>query len=211
MDTIRERLAKLAGQPKLVQLTRDYPGDQPHHGFVLGVGHDLVLLHEFSDFCPYGYAALRVADVKRVRSGRQERFWQKMFRGEGLMTPADAPFDVPLDNFRSLLATLYARGRYIIVQCEDRETDDNNYFDVGRIVRWGESSISFLGFTTTGKWFEKPWTIPYKNITQVEFDTPYINTYAKYLKPPPIAGRQRRTGAGRSKSTTNGKPRSADN
>ena len=85
MGQARDRLAKLVGQQKKVQVTRAYPGEPIHNGFVLGIGRDLALLHHFHDFYPEGFTALRVADIKRVRSSEHERFWEKMFRAEGIM------------------------------------------------------------------------------------------------------------------------------
>src|SRR5205085_12079359 len=75
MSQTRDRLSKLVGQPKMAHLTRGYPGEPTHRGFVLGLGRDLVLLHQFHDFYPEGYTALRAADIKRVRSGKHERSW----------------------------------------------------------------------------------------------------------------------------------------
>jgi len=76
MSQTRDRLAKVVGKPRKVRLTRAYPGETTHNGFVLGLGRDLMLLQQFHDFSPERYTALRVADIKRVRSGEHERFWR---------------------------------------------------------------------------------------------------------------------------------------
>jgi hypothetical protein len=99
MGQARDRVSKLVGQPKKAHLTRGYPGQPTHNGFVLGLGRDLVLLHQFHDFYPEGYTALRVADIKRVRSGEHKRFWETMFRGEGLIERVGIPYEVPLEDF----------------------------------------------------------------------------------------------------------------
>ena len=185
MGQTRDRLSKLVGQPKKAQLTRGFPGEPTHNGFVLGLGRDLVLLHQFHDFYPEGYAALRVADIKRVRSGEHERFWERMFRGEGLMERVGIPYEVPLDDFRSLLAALHGRGQHVIVECEDRKTADDDDFFIGRVVAIGDESVSILYFDPMGTWDDEPSVIDYGDITKVQFDTPYINTMSRYLKRPP--------------------------
>jgi len=76
MSQTRDRLAKVVGKPRKVRLTRAYPGETTHNGFVLGLGRDLMLLQQFHDFSPERYTALRVADIKRVHSGEHERFWR---------------------------------------------------------------------------------------------------------------------------------------
>jgi len=107
MGQTRDRLSKVVGRLKMAHILRGYPGDPTHNGFVLGLGRDLVLLHQFHDFYPEGYTALRVADIKRVRSGAHERSWETMFRGEGLLDRVGIPYEVPLDDYRSLLAALH--------------------------------------------------------------------------------------------------------
>src|SRR3954453_9804359 len=127
MSQTRDRLSKLVGQTKLARLTRGYPGDPTHNGFVLGLGRDLVLLHQFHDFYPEGYVALRVADIERTRSGEHERFWETMFRGEGLMERVGIPYEVPLDDYRSLLSFFHERGQHVIVECESRDSADDEF------------------------------------------------------------------------------------
>jgi hypothetical protein len=182
MSQNRDRLAKLVGLPKKVQVTRGYPGETTHNGFVLGLGHDLVLLHQFHDFYPEGYTALRVADIKRVRSGEHERFWEAMLRCEGLMEGVGIPYEVPLDDFRSLLTALHGRGQHVIIECEDRRTADYDDFFIGRIVCLDDEVVSIQCFDTLGKWDKEPCIIAYGDITKIQFDTPYINTMTKYLK-----------------------------
>jgi hypothetical protein len=191
MGQTRDRLSKLVGTPKFAQITRGYPGEPSHIGFVLGLGRDLVLLHQFHDFYPEGYTALRVADVKRVRSGEHERFWEAMFRGEGLLERVGIPYEVPLDDFRSLLAALHGRGQHVIIECEDRKTSEDDEFFIGRIIDLGDEAVSIRYFDSMGRWDEKPCVIDYGDITKIQFDTPYINTLTKYLKGSPMENGRR--------------------
>ena len=184
MGQTRDRLSKLVGQPKFAHVTRGYPGDPAHSGFVLELGRDLVLLHQFHDFYPEGYTALRVADIKRVRSGEHERFWEAMFRGKDLMERVGIPYEVPLDDFRSLLAALDGRGQHVIIECEDRRTEEYDEFYIGRIVALEDETVSIRYFDSMGRWDEEPCIIACGDITKIQFDTPYINTMSKYLREP---------------------------
>jgi hypothetical protein len=185
MTQTRDRLAKRVNQPKKVYLTRGFPGDPSHSGFVLGLGRDLVLLHQFHDFYPEGYTALRVNDIKRVRSGEHERFWDRMIRGEGLMKHVGIAYEVPLDDYESLLTALHERGQHVIVECENRNTADYDDFFIGRIVAMDNDSVSLLSFDSMGSWDDEPSNIAFSDITQIQFDTPYINTITKYVKETP--------------------------
>jgi hypothetical protein len=182
MGQTRDRLSKLACTPKMAHITRGYPGEPTQNGFVLGLGRDLVLLHQFHDFYPEGYTALRAADVKRVRSGEHERFWEEMFRGEGLMDQVGISYEVPLDDFRSLLATLHGRGQHVIIECEDRRTEEYEEFYIGRIFALAGETVSIRCFDSMGRWDDEPCIIAYGDITKIQFDTPYIDTMTKYLK-----------------------------
>jgi hypothetical protein len=178
-------LLKLVGLPRKSHLTRGYPGEPSHNGFVLGLGRDLLLLHQFHDFYLEGYTALLVADIKRVRSGEHERFWEEMLRGEGLMERIGISYQVPLEDFPPLLTFLHGRNQYVIVECEDRKNADYDDFFIGRIVSLDDESVSILGFDSVGRWENTPSIIAYSDITKIQFDTPYINTITKYLKMPP--------------------------
>jgi hypothetical protein len=185
MSQIRDRLAKLVCLPKKVQITRAYSGEPTHNGFVLGLGRDLVLLQQFHDFYPEGFTALRVADIKRVCSGEHERFWERMFRGEGLMGLAGISYSVPLDDFRSLLAALQEMGQNVIVECEDPKKTDHDDFFIGRVVSLDDKVAWLLNFDPQGQWDDALSVINFGDITKVQFDTPYINTLSRYLRSPP--------------------------
>ena len=182
MSQTRDRLSKLVGQPRKVHLTRGYPGEPTHNGFVLGLGRDLVLLHQFHDFHPEGYTALRISDIKRVRSGEHERFWEMMLRGEGIMDRVGIPYTVPLDDFHSLLSALQGQEKHVIVECENRRTADYDDFFIGRIITLDDEGVSIRCFDSMGSWDHKPCIIAFNDITKIQFDTPYINTISKYMK-----------------------------
>ena len=185
MSQVRDRLAKRVSQPKKVHLTRGFPGDPIHNGFVLGLGNDLVLLHQFHDFYPEGYTVLRIADIKRVRSGEHERFWDRMIKGEGLMEQVGIAYEVPLDDFQSLLTALHGREQHVVVECEDRKTAEYDDFFIGRVVALDDDSVSLLTFDSLGSWNTEPSIIAFSDITQIQFDTPYIRSITKYLKEAP--------------------------
>ncbi len=190
MSRIRDRLSRLAGRPGKVHLTRGYPGDRMHSGFVIGIGRSLVLMHSFHDFYPEGYSALRIEDIKRVQSGKQERFLERVFRGEGLMEHVGISYDVPLDDFPSLLGALHQRGQHVIIECEDRKNAQQDDFFIGRILSVDDESVIVLYFNPLGVWDDEPSIISHGDITQIQFDTPYVNIMSKYLKDqPPTNGR----------------------
>jgi hypothetical protein len=178
---MRDRLSSFCGRPKKVRITRRFPGDPRHDGFVLGVGGSLVLLHQLHDFSPGGYAILRIEDVLSVRHGRHESFSERVLKGEGTLDRVGIPYEVPLDDLRSSLKTLSRRKLHVILECEKPDPEESDFF-IGRFISVGKKTVSLLYFDPEGRWSEEPDSIPYDAITKIQFDTPYINTISKYLK-----------------------------
>src|SRR5262249_25569874 len=110
VDALREQLRSFVGIPTKVRLTRSIPSEPRLNGFILGVGRDLVLLQQFHDFYPEGYAVLRLRDVTDLRSGKYERHWERMLAGEGLLERVGIPYNVPLEDVPGLLKALQQRG-----------------------------------------------------------------------------------------------------
>lgn len=119
------------------------------------------------------------------------RFWEAMFRGEGLMDQVGIRYEMPLDDFRSLLAALHGRGQHIIIECEDRKTPEDDEFFIGRIIALDDEAVSIRYFDPIGRWDDKPCVIDYGDITKIQFDTPYISTLTKYLKDSPMENGRR--------------------
>jgi hypothetical protein len=146
-NTIRERLRSVVGTLKNVRLTRPALSDAVNHGFVVAIGREWVLLQQFHDFYPEGYSALRIKDIKHVRSGKNKRLWERMLAAEGLINDNVAFNDGPLDDVSQLMKAIFQRGDKVIVECEERAAGEENFF-VGKLCRL--SLIPYTLHTSTG-------------------------------------------------------------
>jgi hypothetical protein len=182
-DGIREQLRSLVGTRKKVRLTRGFPSEPRHNGFVLALGREWVLVHQFHDFYPEGFTALRVRDITEVRSGEYERHWERMLAAEGMLDGVVTPDDIPLDDVRHLLTTLQRRGQNVIVECEDPDEDVEDFY-IGQILSVDEGSVCFANFDGLGQWDDTPHAIPFEKVTKVQLNTPYLRTFSKYLEGP---------------------------
>jgi hypothetical protein len=108
-----------------------------------------------------------------------------MLRGEGIIERVGISYEVPLDDFRSLLTALHERCQHVIVECEDRKKAEYNDFIIGRVVAFDDETVSVLHFDSLGTWNDVPSIIAFNDITKIQFDTPYVNTIIKYLQEPP--------------------------
>jgi hypothetical protein len=103
--------------------------------------------------------------------------------GEGLLDRVPATSDVPLDDTAHLLSALQHREQNVIVECENRDADEKDFY-IGQILSVDVRSLSFANFDALGRWDERPHTIPIETITKVQFDTPYVRTFSKYVEGP---------------------------
>jgi hypothetical protein len=179
--TVRKRLTEIVGAHKRVQVTRPYPGDPLLNGFVVGMSKKLLLLHDFFDFTPIGYTAIRLADICSCRSGKYERKCEQMLEVEGILDRVGINYEVDLSSTHSLLESLQRRGQNIIVECEYEDDSDRDAFFIGQITELEKRFVRFRHFDETGNWEDGEYRIPFYAITQIEFDTVYVNTFSKYL------------------------------
>lgn len=141
-------------------------------------------MHTFHDFFPEGYSVVRTADVIDIRSGDYERHFQKMLAGEGLLGGLAEKLDIDLASMRTAIESIQRDSGMMGVRCEDESEDIEDYY-VGTLVRVSETSITFDNFDALGVWDETPFEIEIDQITLVDFRTPYIKTFSRYLDGPP--------------------------
>jgi len=180
---LREKLGTFVGTQRVVKLARYLQEELLHSGCVVGIGRDWVLLYQFHDFTAAGYIALRMGDLKKFRCAKTEGFYQQMLASEGLLDTAMVPQDLPRDDVASLLRALQNRKENVIVECED-SPDDLQDFSIGQILLFDDDTLYFAHFDEIGRWSKTPHTIPLDEITSIEFETPYIQTFSKYLNGP---------------------------
>ncbi|WP_165247727.1 hypothetical protein [Paludisphaera soli] len=186
MNRLRERLSGLADARRHVHLTRRVAGDWDVTGLVLAVGRRLVLLHQTRDFQLDGYVLLPLRDIARVRCTAVDRFAEKVLAGEGLMENVGADWDVPLDDPSRALAALKRRGDYIVIECESRFAPEDDDFLIGPVVGLTDHEVAMRIFAPDGRWERDRSYVMLDTITQIQFDTPYINAFRKYLASPPL-------------------------
>lgn len=178
MVELKKKLSTAVSKKRLAQVERRNITAEMTHGFVLQASEDLVLFQQTSDFLIDGYAVIRLKDITSLKSGMCERFFEKMFRGEGLMAQVGDCPAIDLSDWKSLLKSLKKIGQNVIIECEGI---DDGVFYIGKLVRVNQRSVEILYFDALGKWDKEPSTVRYDEITQVRFDEQYIKIFSKYL------------------------------
>jgi hypothetical protein len=172
------KMKNFVGNKKYLKIFRSLGDECYINGFVIGIGEKLVLLQSFHDFYCQGYEVLRLRDIEKVESSKTERFFECMFEREGILENIGIQYQVNLTNFELLLKSLNDIKKPVIIECEENV---KNKFYIGEIVALEEKHIKFKHFNSIGQWKKKEYKIEYNLITKVQFDTPYLNTFIKYL------------------------------
>lgn len=170
---IIKQINAFAGQPKFLRLFLSFDEEITSHGFCLRMGKELVLMKVFHDFYNEGFEVIRLSEIKRVESKAKDSFFTEILREEGILKIVDLKYEIDLTDFRSLLQCLHDLNKPVIV-----DTDD---FLLGWIIAVKDTFMVLHGVDASGNWYEKPTEIAYSSIKKIQFDTPYLNTFLKYV------------------------------
>ena len=175
---LADELRKYVGRTQKVRLSRQTPCAPSLNGFILALGEVWLLLWQFHDFYPDGFTLIRVDGICECRCGKYEEFWTNMLQEEQIVHELPDP-KIDISSEQTILTCLQKTQENFIVESEDPD-DDTEDFYLGRAVRIQKSGIKFASFDGLGKWGAKLHSIGYDEITRIQFDTPYANSFSRY-------------------------------
>ena len=179
--SVEKRLAFLANAKRIVTIVRDLPGEPYEYGFVLGVGH-LVLLNQFHDFYSEGLAAIRLDEIASVRCGKSERFFTDIILKEGLKQDYPNACEIDLSSAHLFIKSLRSQYDSVILECESRVWAAEDEFYLGRVLKVDEGRTVLRCIDSSGTWDPEPITVDHQDLTKIQFDTPYINLISRHMK-----------------------------
>lgn len=173
-------LARHVGSRQKVRLHRNRPSESLVNGYLLALRNGLLLMHPFDDFEPDGYMILREKDVVGTRSDEYERHWDRMLKGEGLLQGLAVPPQIDLAGLPSAIKSVAALFRFMAIHCEDEHEPLQDFY-LGELAGIAGDTIQLRCIDALGRWEGQIADIPATEITMVEFDTPYIKRFTKYI------------------------------
>tara|TARA_R110002073_G_C9430241_1_gene576657 strand:- start:660 stop:1196 length:537 start_codon:yes stop_codon:yes gene_type:complete len=172
--------------PHIVDVKRDLVGQI--RGYVVSRNSQLTVVREFDGFAPGGFVALPTSMVVDLTINEP---WTGMIASEGhIELAAILPWFATV-NLRAALASIREREVNVKIECENCPDAGESGFHIGRIIEMHDSSLDFVFFDSTGRWFASPYSIPYTSITQLVVDDPYVTTFSRYAGPCPVASQDR--------------------
>lgn len=184
---MRIDLKQHVGTGGIVRVTRNRPSAPHLHGYVLRASRSLCLMRCFYDFHADGFAVFRTRDVLDVRCGPHERLWDRMLKGEGLLSDLQQPPRITLRSMPEAISSVSQTYGRLIIECEDAMEDLQDFY-IGSVLKVSSKSVSMRHFDGLGRWQTRPAMISIDEITLLQLETPYLQAFWKYLNPKKARG-----------------------
>jgi hypothetical protein len=174
---------------RYVHIERNRPSEPRLNGYLLASSYSfkdgkvtggLALMHPFDDFEPDGFTVIQIQDITAIQCGTRERLWDTMLRGESLLSALDRPPKIDLGGMKAVVESIASQFQYLIVHCEDLNDRIQDFY-LGEPVSIDVDAIHFRCLNSLARWEDEPATIRLDEITKVEFETPYIKRFTKYI------------------------------
>lgn len=179
---LSERLKSVASDKRMVRIVRSLPGEPYENGFVVGVGEELVLLHQFHDFYPEGYTAMLLEDIQDIRCEKRNQLFRNIIRSEGICTDYSLEHIIDLRSVELLMKSLFGRYDFVILECESRVWAEEDDYYIGRILSVDEERTVLKCFDSEGVWDSRSTSVQHRDVSKIEFDSPYINLFSRHLE-----------------------------
>lgn len=151
------------------------------NGYILDFSDELLLLHETDDFIVDGYTVIPIAQIKKIRFNKSDKYFDKMMKWENEFEKVGINHKVDIKNWRTLFTSLKKLAMSVIVRCEAPDIDGYE-FTIGPIEKVGIKYVSIKHFDAEGYFENFSSSIDYPSITRVAFDTQYSNIFSKYTR-----------------------------
>lgn len=132
------------------------------------------------DFILNGYTVRRFKDMKKIKA--KDDMCDRILALEGVTDTIEMP-DININDWKTVFESLKQAGKNIIVEKESlNETEWK--FVIGRIEKIYNRFAYVRHFDADGIWQERPYRIPYSEITSVTWMSRYVEAFSKYVSDP---------------------------
>ena len=163
---------------KLVSIKRAGVGGYGIQGFLAGASDDLLAIEYVYDFQVDGLMILRQSDITEINRTKTDEFQESLLRHEGILAGHQAPSNLNLDTWQSVILQL--SKNYPLMTFE-RELGPSPEFSIGRPLKITGAQVEVQTFTGTGRWSSKPRRIKYAQLSCVQVNNRYTNFYQRYF------------------------------
>ncbi len=148
-------------------------------GFVLDISKEFILVREFIDFTPKSLIIIPLNKLSKIEYNKKQKSFTRILKLEKLVDNALVFDKITLESYAEIFRAIKKKYKYVIV--EDVFEGESN-FCIGEIARVNKESVSIYYFDITGKVDNFTTTTPYKDISNIEYESHYLNIFIKHLK-----------------------------
>lgn len=170
-----EEAVRRRGKVQFERLTS--AGKTYWNGIPLQVSDELVLVATLDQFRFDGFSIFRWEDVEAIRSGDNERFFERVLRCDGLLERFPHPGSIRLERWPAVLRDIRALSRYAIIECEKLASPT---FHIGELADVKPDAAFVRYVQANGVRDAEPTRIPLRDVTMVRWGEHYLEMYGKY-------------------------------
>jgi hypothetical protein len=152
------------------------------NGFILAQNAKHVLICNTDNFFYDGVSIIRKADIDEIRRTENEKFFQKILEKEGLkgqFLEKSSLLKFELDTYQKMFESFYKMKIPVILEAKYKKDDR---FIIGPVMKFDDKKVKINHFNSRGEYDLKFVPCKYKEITYITIDSPYANTFYKYVK-----------------------------
>lgn len=172
------KLEKCIENSALCAINREIIDTFSLYGYPVSAKGDLVVLSFVYDFMPDGYKIIKKSDITEVFCGKEEKFLDKIVKGEHPAFKAEAP-DFNIQSMRTLCEDLMKKETIVTIECEDFE---ENIVLIGQIKDVDKHLVTLKTFNGLGIWDKETSSVEIEEISCISVGNSYVNIISKYLK-----------------------------
>jgi hypothetical protein len=169
---IRETLLKVWSEGTYVHLTLEHGS---HHGFILAVGTDLVLIQAIYEFQDVGALVVPIALVEDCEVSDHAEDQMKILDFNSVKRTKRYGW-VKINSLPALFKSLQAKDKFVVLSADDDSAD------VGLIDAIEDGLVVLKGIDPGGNWEEDETEWPFDDIRLVQFDDSYSRTLQRYAE-----------------------------
>lgn len=179
--TIKQQIKYHFDNKIYCRITRKVGEDynQYSKGYIVQYSKDFLVMQELEDFNVGGYFIFKIDSISDIRFNRNDKYYDKIIKWEKLNESIINKHDINLTDWQSIFKSIKKTGLNVIIENED---PDDNTFDIGPIIRINKSSVYIHYFNATGFLDNDLTQIKWNQITLVQFDDTYTNTFSKHIR-----------------------------
>lgn len=163
---------------QLLSIGREEISENDIQGFLLGYSDSLVLIEYIYDFNVDGLMVLRREDISSIGSSKTDLFQHRILEEEGSVDKIRFGIDCNLNSIPEFLLSMNLEGKFIAVE---EENESNPLFYLGVLNGVYGESLKLQEVNGAGNWGEEETEVFFEDVSCIQMDNKYLNTYERYL------------------------------